>query len=180
MRKSNKRITDIAVINDLLHNAPVGRLGTVGPDGWPMIKPLNFVFLGGQIYFHCALAGEKLEHIGHEERVCFEVDQPLAYVAGGADDACRATYLYRSVIIRGRARLVDGPAEKTQALGALMAKHQPAGGYGPFPEDKLAITGVVRIDIEELVGKESLRDGEVRARVLAALENGAALPLQID
>jgi nitroimidazol reductase NimA-like FMN-containing flavoprotein (pyridoxamine 5'-phosphate oxidase superfamily) len=180
MRKSNKRITDLAIITDLLGRSPVGRLGTVGADGWPMVKPLNFAYHAGRIYFHCALEGEKLDHIAHDSRVCFQVDLPIAYVNGTAENACRATFLYRCVIIRGRARLVDDEAEKVQALTALMAKHQPTGSFGPFPAEALAVTGVVRIDIEEMVGKESLRDGAVRERALAALAAGQTLPFVIE
>ena len=180
MRKSNKRITDLAIINQLLQKAPVGRLGTVGPDGWPMVKPLNFACHEGRIYFHCAQEGEKLDHIRHDDRVCFEVDLSIAYLRGSEENPCRATYLFRSVIIRGRAQLVVGRAEKVLALDLLMDKHQPNWRSGTYSEEKLALTAVVRIDIEEMVGKESLRDGETREMALAALESGAPLPLTID
>jgi len=43
-----------------------------------------------------------------------------------------------------------------------MQKYQPEGGYGDFPEEKLKITGVVRIDIEEMVAKENLGKGDIR------------------
>ena len=179
MRKSNKRIIDMAVITDLLNSAPAGRLGTVGSDGWPMVKPLNFAYADGRIYFHCALEGEKLDDIRRDNRVCFQADLPIAYVRGGADNPCRAEYLYRSVIIRGHARLVDDDREKLLGLDALMRKYQPEGGYGPYLEEKLALTGVVRIDIEEVVGKEDLGKAEVRERVMAALAAGEPLPLTI-
>jgi nitroimidazol reductase NimA-like FMN-containing flavoprotein (pyridoxamine 5'-phosphate oxidase superfamily) len=179
MRKSNKRITDIAVIVDLLNTVPVGRLGTIGPDGWPMIKPLNFAYLDGRLYFHCALEGEKLDHIRFQSRVCFEVDLPIAYVQGTHEHPCRAEYLYRSVIIRGQARLIEEAAEKVRALDALMAKYQPAETFGVYPEEKLAITGIVRIDIEEVVGKEELGSGELEEKALAALRTGVHLPLII-
>jgi hypothetical protein len=42
-----------------------------------------------------------------------------------------------------------------------MEKYQPEGAYGDFPEEKLNITGVVRIDIEEMVGKEDLGKGQL-------------------
>ncbi len=179
MRKSNKRITDMAVIAGLLNTAPVGRLGTIGPDGWPMVKPLNFAYLDGRLYFHCALEGEKLDHIRFDSRVCFEVDLPIAYVKGSYENPCRAEYLYRSVIIRGRARLIDEPAEKVRALDALMAKYQPEGTFGAYPEEKLAITGIVRIDIEEVVGKEELGKGELAERAKALLAAGTPLPVAI-
>jgi hypothetical protein len=38
-----------------------------------------------------------------------------------------------------------------------MEKYQPEGGYGPFPEDKIALTAVVRIAIDHITGKEDLR-----------------------
>ena len=37
-----------------------------------------------------------------------------------------------------------------------MEKYQPEGGYGGFLPEKLAITAVVRIDIEEISGKEDI------------------------
>jgi len=179
MRKSSKRITDMAIIVDLLNTVPVGRLGTIGTDGWPMIKPLNFAYLDGRLYFHCALEGEKLDHIRHESRVCFEVDLPIAYVRGTHENPCRAEYLYRSVIIRGQAQLIEETAEKVRALDALMAKYQPAETFGVYPEEKLAITGIVRIDIEEVVGKEELGEGELAEQARTLLRGGVPLPVVI-
>ena len=176
MRKANKAIHDPAVIGQLLATCPVGRLVTIGRDGFPMIKPLNFVFRDGKIYFHTALAGEKIDDIRCDNRVCFEVDLPLALVRAKTQP-CEASYLYRSVIIRGRAALVDDPAERSLAFLGLMEKYQPEGGYGDYLAEKLMITGIVAIAIEEMTGKEDLGQGERRARVLAALEQGEALPL---
>lgn len=180
MRKANKRITDFSILIELLNASPVGHLGTVGHDGWPMIKPLNFAWHEGRIYFHCALEGEKLDDIRHDERVCFEVDLPVAYVKGIPENPCRAEYLYRSVIIRGRARLVTEPAEKVLALDALMHKYEPGVSFAPYLEEKLAITGIVRIDVEEMVGKEELGKGEVRDRALALLASSQPLPAVLE
>lgn len=179
MRKANKRITDFAVIIDLLNTSPVGRLGTIGRDGWPMVKPLNFAYHDGRIYFHCALEGEKLDDLRHDNRVCFQVDLPIAYVKGSPENPCRAEYLYRSVIIRGYARLVDEEKEKLLALDCLMRKYQPEGGYGAYLPEKLALTAIVRIDVEEMVGKEELGKGELREKALTALRDGTPLPLVI-
>ncbi|AJE02423.1 pyridoxamine 5'-phosphate oxidase family protein [Geobacter pickeringii] len=180
MRKANKRITDFTLLVELLNRCHVGRLGTVGRDGWPMVKPLNFAWYEGRIYFHCALEGEKLDEIRHEERVCFEADLPIAYVKGAPENPCRAEYLYRSVIIRGRARLVTEPAEKVLALDALMKKYEPGVPFAPYREEKLAITGIVRIDVEEMVGKEELGKGELREKALALLAGGGSLPVVLE
>jgi nitroimidazol reductase NimA-like FMN-containing flavoprotein (pyridoxamine 5'-phosphate oxidase superfamily) len=180
MRKLNKKITDVSVVIDLLNTCHVGRLGMVGRDGRPMVKPLNFAYHDGRIYFHCARDGEKLDDIRHDNRVCFEVDLPVAYVKGTTGNPCRAEYLYRSVIVRGRAIIVEDPVERLLALDCLMAKYQPEGGYGPYPEEKLALTCIVRINIEDLSGKEDLGKGELREKVLQALKDGVALPIIID
>ncbi|HTP66406.1 MAG TPA: pyridoxamine 5'-phosphate oxidase family protein [Geobacteraceae bacterium] len=180
MRKINKKITDQAVIVDILNTCQVGRLGTVGRDGRPMIKPLNFVFHEGRIYFHCAREGEKLDDIGRDNRVCFEVDLPVAYVKGTPENPCRAEYFYRSVIVRGRAHIVHDRAERLLALDLLMAKYQPEGGYGHYAEEKLELTAIVRIDIEEMSGKEELGKGEIREQALRALAENVHMPFVIE
>jgi len=180
MRKLHKRITDLAVIFDLLDTCPVGRLGTITSDGWPTIKPLNFARLDWRIYFHCAVDGEKLDDIRRDSRVCFEVDLPIAYVKGQPDTPCRATYLYRSVIARGRAVIVEDRDEKVQALECLMRKFQPGVAFAGYSDDKLDITGIVRIDIDDLSGKEELGKDITREQALRALASGMTLPVVLE
>jgi nitroimidazol reductase NimA-like FMN-containing flavoprotein (pyridoxamine 5'-phosphate oxidase superfamily) len=156
MRVAKKEIKDRSVVEDILAKCPVGRLGTTEEDGWPMVKPLNFAYRDGKIYFHSAREGEKIDHINRDSRVCFEVDLPINYVKGTPENPCKADYLYQSVICKGRARLVSDESERKAALAALMKKYQPEGGYGGFLEDKLAITAVIRIVVETMTGKQDL------------------------
>jgi nitroimidazol reductase NimA-like FMN-containing flavoprotein (pyridoxamine 5'-phosphate oxidase superfamily) len=177
MRQQKKEIKDKNIIQDLLARAAVGRLGTNGADGYPRVKPLNFVYAGSAIYFHSAKEGEKIDDIRRDNRVCFEADLPIAFVNGLPENPCKAEYLYRSVIVYGRAVPVHDEMERRKALSELMRKYQPEGGYGDFLEAKLAITAVIRIDIETMTGKEDLGKEELRERVEAALKAGASLPL---
>jgi len=178
MRRSRKEICDPAVLDDLLRRAPVGRLGTVGADGSPRIKPVNFAWHAGRVYFHSAREGEKIHDMAREPRVCFEVDQALAYVRARSQP-CEATYLFRSALLRGRASLVEDAWERQEALAALMAKYQPGVDWPEFPADKLALTAVVRIDPEEVVGKEDLGSEAQRQAILAALAAGTTLPIAL-
>jgi hypothetical protein len=155
MRKEKKEIRNRAVIDKLLNTCPVGRLGTLGKDGSPRIKPLNFVYLDGTIYFHSAKEGEKIDDISRDDRVVFEIDEPMGYVKGDINP-CSARFLYQSIMVKGKAVVVDDVAERLLALRSLMEKYQPEGGYGEFLPEKLAITAVVRIDIEEISGKEDI------------------------
>jgi hypothetical protein len=164
VRREKKRIQNKATIDKLLHSCPVGRLGTIGKDGYPRIKPLNFVYLDGRIYVHSAKEGEKIDDISRDSRVVFEVDEPIGYVKSDINP-CSAKYLYRSVIIKGRAAIVHDEKERLRALGFLMEKHQPEGGYGEFlPVDRGAICTI--IDGGGGAGKRSEEKiGEDRQRV---------------
>jgi nitroimidazol reductase NimA-like FMN-containing flavoprotein (pyridoxamine 5'-phosphate oxidase superfamily) len=155
MRAARKEIRERETVERLLAQCAVGRLGTVGREGYPIVNPLNFVYHEGRIYFHSAREGEKIEDIERDGRVCFEVDLPLAFVKGEGSP-CKADYRYQSVICTGRAHLVEERQEKLGALRALMEKYQPEGGYGEFPEEKVALTAVVRIDILTMTGKQDL------------------------
>ena len=179
MRRNDKEIKDRKIINKILDSCSIGYLGTVAPDGTPMVKPVNFVRVDNAIYFHTAKEGEKIEHVRRDNRVCFTVAQPMAYVKAGRK-ACKAGYLYRSAIVKGRAYLIDDNVEKLTALNALMAKHQPDSKSDPIDPAQLAKTGIVRIDIESITGKEDLGKGALREKVLKSLEDGAALPLVLD
>ncbi len=180
MRRWKKEIKDKAVIIDLLNTCHVGRMGTNGKDGYPMVKPVNFAYHEGKIYFHTAKEGEKIDDIKRDNRVCFEANQPIAYVKGTKDNPCKAEYLYRSVIIRGRAYIIEDRAEKIFALRCLMEKYQPEGGYGDYLEGKLQITGIVRIDIEEMVGKEDLGKEHQMDIALRALKDKVPLPIILE
>jgi nitroimidazol reductase NimA-like FMN-containing flavoprotein (pyridoxamine 5'-phosphate oxidase superfamily) len=155
MRKEKKEIRNRAVIDKLLNTCLVGRLGTIGKDGYPRIKPLNFVYLDGTIFFHSAREGEKIDDINRDNRVVFEIDEPMGFVKSDINP-CSARFLYQSIMVKGKAVVVDDNGERLLALKSLMEKYQPEGGYGVFLPEKLAITAVVRIDIEEISGKEDI------------------------
>lgn len=169
MRVSKKEIRDPEVIIGLLSQCHVGRLGTIDKYGCPLIKPLNFVYSENKIYFHSAPEGEKIEDIARDDRVCFEIDLPIAYIKS-LSIPCKADYLYRSVIVKGNAHVVTDRNERLSALNALMEKYQPEGGYGLFPEDKLSLTAVIRIDIKEMTGKEDLGKETEREKVFDLLK----------
>jgi hypothetical protein len=193
MRRFKKEIKDKAVIIDILNRCHVGCIGTIGKDGYPMVKPLNFAYYdgsnplfskGGQggfgsIYFHTAKEGEKIEYIKRDNKVCFEAHLPIAYLKA-KNQPCEAEYFFRSVIIKGRAYIIEDRDEKLFGLKCLMEKYQPEGGYGGYLEEKLKITGIVRIDIEEMVGKEDIGKTKHQETVLKALEDKVQLPIALE
>lgn len=148
MRRKDREISDRKEMEAILDAAPVIRLGLIDGDE-PYVVPLNFVRLGGAIYFHCAKEGRKLEIIAARPKVCFEATARGEVEAGAAP--CDCTTYYESVIGWGAARRLEAAEEKTAALAALNRKF--GAPDGPFPPAMLEATAVVRIEIERMTGK---------------------------
>lgn len=146
----------------LLDQATTGRLATIDPDGFPVIIPLNFVLLNQRIYFHSAPIGEKLNNIRQNSKVGFEVDQHITtlpcYYFEESQDPSETDTLYRSVIIRGKARILENNMDKVLPLQRLMEKYQPEGGYTTVDINNLGLqhATVVEIAVENMSGKEKI------------------------
>ncbi len=139
----------------ILEQAQVGRMATVNGKGFPVIKPLNFLYWEGKIYIHSSTKGEKIEDIQRGSPVCFEVDEPIAYVIA-SKGACQANYYYRSIIVKGKGSFVEDQDIKMKILERIMEKYQPEGGYGEILTEILKKTAIIEISVEEITGKENL------------------------
>ncbi len=181
MRRKHCEITDPQEIERILRSTTVGRMATNGADGYPYITPVNFVYHQGNIYFHSAPAGEKLDNLARDPKVCFTVDIPLAYLDAGFDPDRRIAgggmhQFYHCVIIRGEARVVpDGPL-KVATLNALVSKHECGADHELVKEDMPAYKGckVVEITPISISAKSDLgqnRTPEKRLAVAQYLRN---------
>jgi len=169
VKRKRCEIVERDEIDAVLRQARIGRLGTVGADGYPYITPVHYVYHGGSIYFHCSRVGEKLDNIRRDDRVCFEVDIPLAYLDldyyGENPEACGVTQFYHSVVVRGRAAVVADIDEKVGALNALMVSHEREGRqFQPITADTEAVSlcEVVAVRVETVTGKRELAQKKSR------------------
>jgi nitroimidazol reductase NimA-like FMN-containing flavoprotein (pyridoxamine 5'-phosphate oxidase superfamily) len=101
------------------------------------------------------MKGEKVGDIRRGSSVCFEVDEPIAYVSAKGP-ACSGNYYYRSIIAKGKASLVIHQGEKMKILEKLVQKYQPEGGYEGIREEVLKKTALIEISIQEITAKERL------------------------
>ncbi|MGA2157332.1 MAG: pyridoxamine 5'-phosphate oxidase family protein [Bryobacteraceae bacterium] len=142
IRRRDRALTEDQA-REILARAEHGVLATLGADGWPYGIPVNHVLSGNTLYIHCATEGHKLENIAHEERVSFCV------VTGAQVLPATLSTLYESVIVFGRAALVDDPLE------ALAIRF--CGSLTPEAERTIAASAsqaaVVRIHLERITGK---------------------------
>ena len=151
MRRKHSEVTDPKEIERILSLTNIGRLATKGQDGYPYITPLNFVGLDGNIYFHCAPKGEKLDNLKRDSRVCFEVDVPLSYLDIGLDPSrpiCQLHQYYHCVIVRGTASVVEDSVKKIAALNTLVRKHENTEDFTPVTEEMSAYKACLVIEVK--------------------------------
>ena len=161
MRRKHSKVNDPEEIQRILSLTNIGRLATNGQDGYPYITPVNFVSLEGNIYFHCAPRGEKLDNLTRDHRVCFEIDVPLSYIDIGLDPnrpICQLHQFYHCVIIRGSATIVKDSALKVAALNALIAKHENTDDFKKVTADMSGYKAceVIQVKPDSITAKSDL------------------------
>ncbi len=153
MRRKYNEIKDPAKIQRILEASRIGRLATIGQDGFPYITPVNFAVFEGNIVFHSAPEGEKLDNIARNPKVCFEVDIPLSYLDLAFDPAasvCNLHQFHQCVVIRGTASIVLESRRKVEALNALVAKHEPGVRFDPITEDMPQTKACVVVEVRPM------------------------------
>jgi nitroimidazol reductase NimA-like FMN-containing flavoprotein (pyridoxamine 5'-phosphate oxidase superfamily) len=66
MRHPEREIKNRETITAILGQSPIGRMATINRKGFPVIKPVNFLYWGGKIYIHSSMKGEKIRDILRE------------------------------------------------------------------------------------------------------------------
>lgn len=136
--KKDFEITDNKMINDILDKAQFGTLALCA-DNKPYSVPLNFVKINGEIVFHGAKKGKKVNMIRENSFASFSVVEDYSllpsYFSTDKGDACPATHFFKSVIIDGEIKFIEQYDEKADALEALMQKLQKEGKYIPLNDD---------------------------------------------
>jgi nitroimidazol reductase NimA-like FMN-containing flavoprotein (pyridoxamine 5'-phosphate oxidase superfamily) len=139
---------------ELLENLAVGHLSMIGPDGYPYCIPVNYAVDKDKIYIHGALKGKKIDSINADHRVCFTADMMDGIIRQKEiENACDVTTGYSSVVVFGKARLIDEVAERLAPLQRISEKYTPDMAKLDFPEEMLKITAIIEITIEKITGK---------------------------
>jgi hypothetical protein len=148
MRHPKREIQDKAKVEELLKGCTTMQLALWDGD-MPYAVTVNFGYADNAVYFHSAMDGRKMDCIRKNGLAAFisVVESELIR----AEDGCGYTTHFTSITGCGRATVLEDPADKAAGLDVILAQHDgPTGGY---PEKVLSRTAVVRIDLDELVGK---------------------------
>ena len=120
MRRAKQQLTDRQAQDILASPSNThGVLAVNGIDGFPYCMPVSFAWADGKIWLHHAKAGQRLECLSADNRMCFTVVD--------ADDIDQEGYTsdYASVIVYGRAHCVETDELRYFGLKAIMDKYAP-------------------------------------------------------
>ena len=122
-------------------------------DGQPYVIPTNYGRNGDTLYLHGSAASRMLRTLSEGIPVCVTVTLVDGLVL--ARSAFHHSVNYRSVVVFGKARLVDEPAEKMAAL-RLFTEHIMKGRWDDIrqpSEQELKGTTVLALPLEEVSAK---------------------------
>ena len=151
MRRKEKEIAEKKVLDEIIDEAMVCRLGLY--DGTrPYIVPMSFGYREGNLYFHSAPEGRKIDILKKHPEVFFEIDIPGSTVE--SVEACGWSMNYRSVMGEGTAEFMHTVSEQKEALNIIM-EHYSGRKDWDFPERMLEKTLVFTVKIETATAKKS-------------------------
>lgn len=147
MRRCRQALTGTECA-EILKNEPRGVMAVHGDDGYPYAFPMDFIYIEGKIYFHCAREGHKLDAIAGDNRVSFCV------MDEGFRNDGEWFLNIRSVIVFGRILEVKDERLEREILRRFGGKYNPdADDVENEIEKNLARVRVLELSIEHMTGK---------------------------
>lgn len=136
----------------ILEKCKTAVLAVSGDDGYPYTVPVNYVYNNGNIFFHCAKSGHKLDAIERNDKVsiCVVLQDEVMQE--------KFTTYYKSVVCFGRAERLSDDTEIRRAATVLSEKYCPDNldGIPAELEKGFSALAVVKITPEHITGKQCI------------------------
>ena len=152
VREADRAVYDRAAVYRILDEGFLCHAGFV-VDGQPFVIPTSYGRKSDSLYIHGSAASRMLRQIKEGVPVCITVTLLEGLVL--ARSIFNHSMNYRSVVILGKATLVDDPEEKLAAL-RILSEHILPGRWDDSRqpnERELKATSVLRVPIEEFSAK---------------------------
>lgn len=151
MRRSDKEIKDMAVIEEIINKAQVCTIAMCD-NNQPYIIPMNFGYRGGNFYFHSAKEGKKVDILRRNKNICIEINADIELVCG--EKPCNWSTKYFSVVGQGEAEFINEQQEKIEALDIIMEKYAGKQKFEYYKESLEKVL-IIKVRIIEITAKKS-------------------------
>lgn len=158
IRRNKKQILSKVECEAILNSQTSGVLCVLGDEDYPYGVPMSYSYTDNKLVFHGMKIGHKMDAIRNHNKVSFtviETDQvvPEEY-----------TTYFRSVIIFGKANVIEDLDKKREVLNSLVKKYSPdyINDSKEEIESKLGAVCIFEVDIEHMSGKEAIEFAEAR------------------
>ena len=119
-----------------------------GENGYPYAFPIDFVYDGGRLYFHCAKEGHKLDALKNCDKVSFCV------MNEGFRKEGEWALNISSVVVFGRAKIMTDSGRILEKLRLLGNKYYPSDGDVEREiERTLSRVCMLELEIDHMTGK---------------------------
>jgi nitroimidazol reductase NimA-like FMN-containing flavoprotein (pyridoxamine 5'-phosphate oxidase superfamily) len=152
VREAERAVYDREAVYRILDEGFLCHVG-FAVDGQPFVIPTSYGRKDASLYIHGSAASRMLRQMKESVPVCITVTLLDGLVL--ARSIFNHSMNYRSVVVLGKATLVDDPAEKLAAL-RLLSEHILPGRWEDSRqpnERELKATSVLRVPIEEFSAK---------------------------
>lgn len=149
MRRKDRLLSEQETLA-ILEKGQFGTLATVTAAGEPYAVPLSYVLWNGEVIFHCAPMGEKVDNIEKNPTACFSVVLSQEPTAEGG-----YSVYYESCTLFGRVRKITDEKEFRDALVALTTKYFPNNLdiFDSEFDSQVKRTSVYAIVVDRMTGK---------------------------
>ena len=158
VREADRAVYDRETAYRILDEGFLCHVGFV-TDGQPFVIPTSYGRKDDSLFIHGSAASRMLRTVKESVPVCITVTLLDGLVL--ARSIFNHSMNYRSVVVVGKAKLVDDPAEKIEAL-RLLSEHIIPGRWADSRqpnERELKATSILRVPIDEFSAK--VRKGPV-------------------
>lgn len=178
VREPHRGIYDRDSIYKILDEGFVCHVG-FATDSQPFVIPTMYARVGDAIYFHGSAASRMLRGASTGIPVCVTVTLADGLVL--ARSVFNHSMNYRSVVVLGKATLVEAPDEKVKALRAFTEKILPGRwNEARQPNEKeLKATSILRLPLTEASAKMRMGPPEDDAEDYALKVWAGVVPLKL-
>ncbi len=160
-------------IRSFLRRGQIAHIASLWDDQ-PFVTPSTYLYdeANHRLIFHSNISGRIRTNIEHQPRVCAEVSELGRFLPSNV--ALEFSLQFRSVVVFGRALLLEDEREQREVMHKLVAKYfsgmQLGKDYRPASEKELKRTSVYEIKIESWSGKENWKDRADQSDEWSALD----------